>query len=292
MTIINEILTKIDKIPVLSRSASLLLNVISKEDHTIAEVNNIVENDSVLSTKVLTVINSAAYSLTTNTTSIERAVSYLGDSVILNIALESCGASKLLDKPLEGYECEGDAFWSHNIKTAIAAKHIACFALKETEASLAYTAGIIHDIGKSIISTYLINQSAEIVKQLDCQSINDYVEAERTILGTDHCEVGYNIGKHWNLPEVFLNVNRWHHNPVNCPEEYISTCYIIHLADIMAMLGGSGTGIDSLEHRLDSKYEKYIKLPGEEFDKLFFKIENEFEKIKSSFEEQQLEKVS
>ena len=72
---------------------------------------------------------------------------------------------------------------------------------------------------------------------------------------------------------------------------HILTCYIIHLADIMAMLGGSGTGIDSLEHRLDSKYEKYIRLPGEEFDKLFFKIDNEFEKIKSAFEEKQLEKV-
>jgi len=291
MTIINEILTKIDKIPVLSRSASLLLDVISKEDHTIVDVKNIVENDSVLSIKVLTLINSAAYSLTSNTTSIEKAVSYLGDNVILNIALVSCDASKLFDQPLEGYECEGDIFWDHNIKTAIAAKYISRFALLETDSSLVYTAGIIHDIGKSIISTYLVNQTAEILKQLDSQSIHDYVEAEKNIIGTDHCEVGYNIGKHWNLPEVFLQVNRWHHEPENCPKDHISICYIIHLADIIAMLGGSGTGSDSLKHRLDNNYEKYIELPKEEFDKLFFRIDNEFEKLKSAREEQQLAKA-
>ncbi|MGA1867416.1 MAG: HDOD domain-containing protein [bacterium] len=291
MTVINEIITKIDKIPVLSRSASLLLNVISKEDHTIVDVKNIVENDSVLSAKVLALINSAAYFLTTPTTSIERAVSYLGDNVILNIALESCGASKFLDRPLEGYECEGELFWNHNIKTAIAAKYISHFAIKETDPSLAYTCGILHDIGKSIISTYLVNQTAEIIKLLDNQSINDYIEAERKILGTDHCEVGYRIGTHWHLPKVFLEVNRWHHNPKDCPEDYVSICYIIHLADIMAMLGGCGTGSDSLEHRLDNNYEKYIQLPKEEFEKLFFRIDNEFEKLKIAFEEQQVARV-
>ena len=87
----------------------------------------------------------------------------------------------------------------------------------------------------------------------------------------------------WNIPEIFLQITRWHHNPQNCPEQYVTFCYILHLADIIAMLAGSGTGTDTLEHRLDSNYEKYIELPKNEFEKLYIKIDTEFEKINSMF---------
>ena len=278
----DTILEEIEKIPLLSQSAAILLQKVIDPGHTVNDIKIIVENDQVLSTKVLSLINSAAYSLRNHTTSIEKAVAYLGDNNILSIALTS-SAVKIYNKPLMGYECKEEEFWEHSLKTAIASKEIALIANGQIEPGLAYTCGILHDIGKSVISSYLINHTESIIEQLDNGSIHDYTEAEKNILGIDHAEVGYNIGKHWHLPEVFLPVLRWHHEPKMCDEEYILLCYIVHLGDIIAMLSGNGTGSDTLEYTLDTDYKKYLELSSDKFDALIYKVINEFEKIKSLF---------
>jgi len=148
MAIKEEILNRVKEIPPLSTSASQLMMLMGKPDRDLQETVKIVECDLGLTAKVLRVVNSSAFALMQPTTSIARAVSYLGEKMVLGIALDACTGS-ILRRPMKGYEGRSDALWEHNLMTAIAARRVAGFAKEEISSDIAFTAGILHDIGKA-----------------------------------------------------------------------------------------------------------------------------------------------
>jgi len=279
---INSILKDVTALPLLSRSASELLNLVSSQDYTLMEIKTIIEQDSVLTLKLLNVVNSAAFSLASEITSIERAIPYLGDKLILNIALED-SAGPLLNAKLDGYMADKGELWEHNVKTAIAAKEITKYSKTKVESGVAYTCGLVHDIGKAIFSTYLDINKEVLAEKFFEDEEKDYLKIERDILGTDHCQVGYMVSKHWKLPQVFSEIIINHHNPSNCPEEYKSICYVIHIADTVAMLIGSGTGMDTNYYMTDPYYGDYLDLDDLKVAKIMDDVEEEFEKMKGTF---------
>ena len=134
------------------------------------------------------------------TTSIARAVAYLGDKTILSIALLYC-QSPLFHKPLEGYESEKGALWNHNLRTAIASREIARYGRETISPDIAFTGGILHDIGKALVSELLKDTSGEILSKMDAGCFMDYLAAEEKILGTNHCIVGAELARYWGLPD-------------------------------------------------------------------------------------------
>ena len=78
--------------------------------------------------------------------------------LISNVVEEETPLQKRLDvfgKKLEGYKAEEHKMWEHGIKTAIAANYISRLSKNPIDSATAYTAGIMHDIGKSVISSFL-----------------------------------------------------------------------------------------------------------------------------------------
>jgi len=276
----DEILNKTKHIPPLSESAEKLIQMMGNPNHDVQNVLRIVQTDSALTTKVLTVVNSAAFALTEPITSISRAVSYLGDKKILGIALEFC-VNDLFQKPLEGYEGKQGALWEHNLCVAIASKEIACFSKKETSPDLAYTGGILHDIGKSILSDYLKGTAAECITDISEGNVPDYIAAEEKRLGTNHCIVGSDMAKAWNLPSPLSDIIRHHHHPVDADISIRGLVYTVHLGDIIAMTISSDTESDVLQYRLDSNYIEFIDISPDTLSKIILKVEDEFNKTKT-----------
>ena len=112
--------------------------------------------------------------------------------------------------------------------------------------------------------------------------VHDFLEAERKIVGTDHAEVGCQLAEKWGLPIALKAAIRQHHTPSKADAKHIPLVYTVHLGDLIAMLGGSGTGTDSLAYTVDNNYENYIKIDKEEFSIILLKVQEDFEIIKET----------
>ncbi|MDA3903471.1 MAG: HDOD domain-containing protein [Desulfuromusa sp.] len=278
----QEELQKIVKsVPMLSASASQLLQITANADHDLMDVIKLVRNDANLTARVLKIVNSAAFGLINNITSIDRAISYLGERIIVSIALGDC-AGKLFEKELSGYESAGGDLWTHDLRTAIASREVVTQSGAEISPELAFTAGLLHDIGKALISDYLQGTVSEAVELISTEEGFDYLDAEEKFVGFDHTRAGYELAKAWQLPEELAEVIRHHHEPANAKEEYRALVYAVHLGDNIAMMGGFGTGSDSMRYKLDQQYTDYIKIGPKTLATIMLNVDIEFEKLASS----------
>ena len=278
----QEELQKIVKsVPMLSASASQLLQLTSQADHDLIDVINLVRNDANLTARVLKIVNSAAFGLINNITSIDRAISYLGERIIVSIAIGDC-AGKLFDKELSGYEAAGGDLWKHDLRTAMASREVVVQSGVDISPELAFTAGLLHDIGKALISDYLQGSVVDAIEMITEENGLDYLDAEEKLVGFDHTRAGYELAKAWQLPEELAEVILHHHEPANAKEEYRALVYAVHLGDNIAMLGGFGTGSDSMRYKLDQQYTDYIKIGPKTLATIMLNVDIEFEKLEGS----------
>ncbi|MEE9553449.1 MAG: HDOD domain-containing protein [candidate division Zixibacteria bacterium] len=280
LTTDDSIARRIKEMPMLSAVASRLLELTGDQDHSINDVGRIVESDAFLTSRVLRVANSAAFSPIDPIQTVNKAVSYLGEKMLIGIAIGS-GSAKVFKTPLDGYESKAGELWDHSLRTAIASRELAEFAAKNLSPNIAFTAGLLHDIGKSVISEFLEGNTKDLTSLCDKGVAEDFLAAERSMAGTDHCEVGFQLGNHWRLPATLCAAIKYHHHPWKSEEEYKPLVYAVHLGDIVAMLGGVGTGADSFAYRIDINYDNYIKVGKEDLSYLLLKVEEEFSKTRN-----------
>ena len=103
------------------------------------------------------------------------------------------------------------------------------------------------------------------------------------MIGFNHAQAGFELAKAWQLPAELREVIHYHHTPAQASEEFRALVYAVHLGDNIAMLGGFGTGSDSMQYRLDPKYADYFNLSPETVDNIMLTVDLEFEKLEKSF---------
>ncbi len=282
--IVNKIIRDVKMIPPMSRTASELLDLTMVESHTVDDIVKVVASDPMLAGQLLKIANSATYARRTAVDSIATAVSYLGDKLVVGIALgASCAC--IYESELKGYESSEGDLWLHSLRTAIASKEFAKFTSKKVDPNVAYTAGLLHDIGKAVLSAYLAEKLDEVREVFASSEPKDFLEVEKKLVGVDHCEIGAILAKHWNLPDTIKSVVRYHHHPHEAPAEYKPLCFTIHLADTVAMMAGNGTGVDTLHYSLDLSYDQYIEIDRNELDRMLLMLGLEFGKTASALDE-------
>ncbi len=278
----QELQKIVTSVPMLSACASQLLQLTAQEDHGLVDVIELVRNDANLTARVLKIVNSAAFSLVKKVTSIDRAISYLGERIIVGVAIGDC-AGKLFEKDLAGYESPEGTLWKHDLRVAIASREIVVQSGADISPELAFTAGLLHDIGKALISDYMQGSVTEAVELVSAEKPLNYLEAERELVGFDHTQAGYELAKAWQLPDELAEAILHHHEPANAQEEYRALVYAVHLGDNIAMLGGFGTGSDCMRYKLDNNYTDYIKLTPNTLATIMVNVDMEFDKLETSF---------
>jgi len=272
----------VQRAPMLSYSASNLLQVMTTASHELEDVIRLVKHDSILTAQVLRVVNSPVFAPLQPITTIERAVLYLGEKIIVGIAVAD-SAVKLLHTRLEGYEAKQGDLWRHDLFTAIASREVIRYAKNEIDAGVAFTGGLLHDIGKAIISDCLAGTSREVLYRIEQGVVSDYITAEQELLGYDHAVAGSELAVHWGLPEALQAVVRYHHQPELAPKEYRGLVYAVHLGDIIAMMWGQDTGSDGMQYQLDTRYTAYFEISPEQLAMIMLTAQDAFEEINQDF---------
>jgi len=274
---LEKIPKMIQSIPAISGNTLALIDLIGKGDYKTNDLAKMIETDITLSSRCLQMVNSPVFALKSQVGSIKRAVVLLGATTVANIALQTV-LSKALSKNLTGYQCSSDELWKHSLMAAIAARRVAGEMKLECK-DTAYAAGLLHDIGKLIISEFLVEEADHIQEALS--DMHDFLGSEESLLGTDHAQVGSLIAESWRLPEVFRMVILHHHRPSDAPEAFQNLILCVHLGDIFAMMAGTGTGLDTMSYPLDPLAEKFMKNDVawelQKFPKLLLDIDVEYQ---------------
>lgn len=279
----DEIIGRVKQIDPLPQAAMQLMRVLEDPDHSVMDIVRVCESDPALTTNILKVVNSAAFGLRQPVATLERAVSFLGNKMVGSIAL-SVSLGKVCGKDLVGYESEQGRLWKHSVCTAIASRELATLAKFPVEPQVAYVAGLLHDLGKTVLSEFLEDESLHtIVEYIDDETYEDFLGAEKGTLGISHTEVGRALGEHWNLPVQLVEAMAEHHTPSRAAEEVRPLVYVVHLGDLVAMLEGETTSADALLYHLDKDYERYVRLDPDSLERIIFTVLTEFESAKALF---------
>ncbi len=121
--------------------------------------------------------------------------------------------------------------WRHSVVTAVAAAALAKH-LKETEA-VAFTAGLLHDIGKLVLVSVEHSRYADIIAQTGTFG-SPPAEAEHSTFGVSHAHVGARLLSRWGLPEDITAATLHHHNSPELAEPYGRLAAMVNLANCLA----------------------------------------------------------
>jgi len=244
---LDQIVARVGAMPPLPDTVFRLVNVVSDPESSLQQVVEVIRYDQVLTTEVLRVCNSAYFGLPRTVESIDGAVRLLGTVKIFQLAM-SVHARAMLASPLEGYGLPAGALWIHSAGVAVGAQLLAR-PMQLTQLGLLFTAGLLHDVGKTVLSEFVSEAYTEVVRRV-VEDHTSFCEAEQEILGFTHPEVGARLAESWNLPESIVNCIRYHHAPDEpaVPDPLVDA---VHLADTISLLLGIGLGDDGLAYRAD-----------------------------------------
>ncbi|MFP4451764.1 MAG: HDOD domain-containing protein, partial [Desulfobacterales bacterium] len=173
----------------------------------------------------------------------------LGTQRIFELVL-SLGVSPKLITELPGYGLQGSELLRHSIWTAVAAQELAGL-LEIKDMDTVFTVGLLHDLGLLLLDPFIERHHEHFADVMKNERI-PFDKAERQILGMDHAEAGARVLAGWQLgPEITDSV-MWHHDPDRA-EKNRSLVYLIHLADMLSLSEGIGTGIYGLHFSVSAE---------------------------------------
>lgn len=218
----QQVVAEFKDIPPMPNVMVKALSVIKNPATGIAELAKIMQVDQAISTKTLSLVNSAFYGFRQQITSIQKALVVLGmmkaKNIIMSLALKQMMTAQ-----------GSRELWEHSIKCAVAAEILAK-EYKVINPDDAFVIGFLHDIGKMLLNSKnpLKYSKVRYLAQQDNVSLVDVEDAQ---FGTNHCVLGALISKKWQLPVILTNCIRYHHDPVQ--SSLPTVCGIVYCADRM-----------------------------------------------------------
>jgi len=272
---IKEVLSKVKELPPFPQVALRVLRLLAQEA-PFREIAPLIELDEGFTAEVLRVCNSPFFGLRRQVSSVKEALVYLGEKYLLEIISRVASRNYLFGEH-SGYDLRRGELWGHAVACALASDLLEERRKGQRDPTL-FTAALLHDIGKVILSSYVAQAFEEILKRV--KEGKGFVEAEREAIGIDHASLGGEIARSWNFPEEIVDAILYHHEPEKSKTPY---AYKVHIANAMCSLMGVGTGVDELRERVRPEAYGILGLDRRELMLLLSELCLRFEKAKELF---------
>jgi putative nucleotidyltransferase with HDIG domain len=198
-----------------------------------------------------------------------QAITLLGFAAVRNVAL-SVAVFDLFRPSGDGRTLDLEALWRHSIGVATASKIIAG-RVRLAPGEKAFTAGLLHDMGKLIIARYLHDPQERVIALTEAENIA-IGEAEQRVLGVSHPAFGAWLAGRWNFPASLVDAIAFHHHPASA-EDNLPLAAVVNTADIVARRVGVGSGGDRLPREPDPAILAAIGLCEDDLDDLCATLE-------------------
>ncbi|MFP4658518.1 MAG: HDOD domain-containing protein, partial [Desulfonatronovibrionaceae bacterium] len=229
-------------------------DILEDDSSSAEDIAEVVSNDIGLSAKLLQLVNSPFYGFSVKIDSITRAISLIGVRELTTLALSISAINFFRDIPPELIDMR--SFWKHSLSCAIYSKLIASETGLPPEKF--FSAGLLHDAGRLIIFKNMPYAATQALLEARTNMI-PLVEAEETILGFDHTEVGRDLFAAWQMPEQLTDSVGHHHRPDKAAVPRDAA--VIQLADNLANASAVAEGGKFVLPGMEEKNWENINLP-------------------------------
>lgn len=265
---LEYIVSKVEDIKVLPEIINRIIEITDDPDSTVHDMEKVILKDQVLTTKILRLANSAYYGYARKISTISQATVLLGFQAIKGIALASTVRTYLTNE-LKGYSLEKNELWSQSQTCAIISRYIAK-TIKYPNPEEAYIAGLLRDIGKTILNQHMEKEYREVLGKIESDKIS-FLDAEKEVLGFGHAEIGEKVGEKWSLPKDLVEAIGYHHTPELATVNPLLVS-IVHIADAITMMMGVGIGLDGLSYNLSPMAIQTLNLDELQFQDIISQV--------------------
>ena len=227
-TILSEI-DRIRDLPTLPFIAVEANKLLEDPDASFSKVSQLIEMDQSIAMKILKLVNSAFYGCRSSVNNLSKAIMLLGFNTVRN-AILSVSVIKAFSRPgkLKGFKQDG--FWRHSVAVAVVSKKLADLT-HTIEPDNCFVGGLLHDIGKVILSQYFKDLFAKIWTTSKAEGLTFYGAENKENL-VDHAMIGSHLAEKWALPKDLVETIRYHHDVSEGVGNY-QLLVIVHVADLI-----------------------------------------------------------
>lgn len=204
----QEVVENLGEIAMLPQVVMKVLDMTNNTRATTQELEEVIGQDQGLTSKVLTLANSSYYGLPRRVSSLREAVMFLGFRAVRNIAMTASCYNMFIGKS-DSQSLLKRRIWKHSVDTSLLTRLVCAFA-PDVVPDEAFAAGLLHDIGKTVLEQYYPQATLQVVHTAERLGIRHH-EAEEQILGFNHADLGLALALHWNLPTVLAEALGYHH---------------------------------------------------------------------------------
>ena len=190
----------IDKLPGTLQVLPKLQELLGDDDAIIDDIVMLIEKDASLVFHIVKMSDSAYYASSTSALTVVEAMNRVGFAEAYKM-VGVVAAGEILSGGLPVYNMKSGELWETSLMTASLMQYLAniseplrVYALPTS--GIAYTIGLLHSVGKMVISHYHENIGLEGLEGLS-DSLTPQLEEE--LLGFDNCEAGALLLQKWKF---------------------------------------------------------------------------------------------
>ena len=255
----------LSNLPTIPGVVQLLVRMAEDDRSTVADLDQLISQDQVLSARVLCLVNSPFYGFTGKISSVSHALVLLGFNVVKGLVLSAAVFETLIP--------EMKGMGAHSLGTALLSRHLA-EALRAPVPGELLVAGLLHDLGKVILAHVCPEDYIAARHVAEAKGIH-VSAAELEIFGFDHTFPASLAAEAWHLPLNVSSAMAHHHRPSEAPEQP-ETAALVHLADILARALGYGDPGDTTMPHADTKAIERLGLSDHALGQVLRAAESDF----------------
>ena len=171
-----------------------IASMISDEMTGISTIATEIRRDQVLTAEVLKLCNSSYLGISRKIETIDEAIIILGSKTLLQLVI-TAQAEKLLMGFEKGYSLMRGGLFYHAIATARLSEKLSRVHNK-IRPDLAYTAGLLHDIGKVVLDQFMARVQPLFYRIMAAHGEDSSI-LEQKIFGINHNLAGLHLAESW-----------------------------------------------------------------------------------------------
>jgi HD-like signal output (HDOD) protein len=226
----RELVARVRTFPTVPSLYLEVLSALKSPNATTEQVGKIIAKDMAMMTKLLQVINSACFGLPRKISDPVEAVGIMGFEAVKSMVM----TIKLLSQydKIKPVYFSIDRLWRHSTDVARTAKQLTLMHTDDAAmAETAFTAGLIHDLGKVVLAANFDEQYRGAQSLARKQKLPLW-EVEREIFGASHGEIGAYLLGLWGMPLDLMEVAALHHQPSRSVTKEFTPLTAVHLANV------------------------------------------------------------
>ena len=223
-------LDHIEDLPTLPLIAIKVNKMLQDYNTPIEKLSTVIKNDQAMVPRILKLVNSSFYGFKSKIANIDRAIILLGFNTISNAIVAVAIVDALSIKETSDDFIMKD-FWEHSVAVAVISRYLAeksRLCLPEE----AFTGGLLHDIGKLILSQYFPELFNKVIISAK-ENNSTFYKAEKKEIPLTHAQLGAFMADKWKLPDCLIDTIRYHH-AVRTSVKNINLLMTVHIADFIA----------------------------------------------------------